>query len=982
MSPRLSGLVLALVLACNRTPAGTDTTASTTAVATHSDPWVTRAVTSVGEHATFVAVVHPERWPALHARLGKLPLPPEQAAQLASIADANQWFAAILHALRPVNPDAPGPPIPTLEWTGWDRTRPVIIAIGAVPLDVPTGLLTAHLSPGNLPGMQHTLVVPASDPAALTAALARGLSTLGEPRPGFVHALPGASAWALGERDTLAVIPGDDHVRVILDVGATAPADVATIPDLSPRPAARFTAGLVALAQDDAAALLIRPHRLPAFDAWTAAREIHDLAARLAPVDLGPARRTALASLAGCEKIWGAEPLEFDDYAISLAADDHGLHLRGVASLTPRGEAAIDAATRSDALPLALVRPAALDAWLRLDTTAAAASTGAPITPLVPDDDLGMLTTCGSWRALFSPTAPFAQTARLQAGILGDTPLPTLQTAVGQLAITDAAARHAGISMLTDPAIPLATLEAQLGGYAQLFDAKTTVVSEREGDRQRVRATYNTAPADVFGAPSPADGLAHLHADLTAVRPLLASVLPGVDLLTDYNRLTGAVRRSGHALVADLELTTGDPAPRPLDLGATTWQPLPAPAQPRCAQDYAHGLRRLIRSVGGTESSLDDATPPLTADTALAALAALQPALTCLAADRSIDTNRLHADAADQLVDALLARYQYADATRVVTATCDAGVPAACARKTRLTTAILPNPPRVALTCQGIFMNPARTLAITAAGSALDGAPIATPEALRAALATTDRAPSLGLTIDGDVPFAALRPTLAVLADLAAKPPGLRLTYTVFTTDDPDPIDLPLATPRLGPDPADPLASASPTGLLGARTITLTGDVPDDTSTGSIGVPLQVAPDDTTRWQAITAALARSCTGATLIARPTGTPSTPSEPSKGLIGGGTLDKDIIRRIVRAHINEVRYCYNQALARDPNAKGRVSVQFTIAGNGKVASATLQDSTLADSDAAQCIAGAVRRWTFPKPEGGGSVVVTYPFVLEPG
>ncbi len=97
---------------------------------------------------------------------------------------------------------------------------------------------------------------------------------------------------------------------------------------------------------------------------------------------------------------------------------------------------------------------------------------------------------------------------------------------------------------------------------------------------------------------------------------------------------------------------------------------------------------------------------------------------------------------------------------------------------------------------------------------------------------------------------------------------------------------------------------------------------------------------------------------------------------------GALDKDIIRRIVRAHINEVRYCYNQALARDPNAKGRVAVQFTIGGTGKVPSAVVQESTMKDAGVGNCIAQAVRRWTFPKPEGGGSVIVTYPFVLEPG
>ncbi|MEZ4380288.1 MAG: AgmX/PglI C-terminal domain-containing protein [Nannocystaceae bacterium] len=97
---------------------------------------------------------------------------------------------------------------------------------------------------------------------------------------------------------------------------------------------------------------------------------------------------------------------------------------------------------------------------------------------------------------------------------------------------------------------------------------------------------------------------------------------------------------------------------------------------------------------------------------------------------------------------------------------------------------------------------------------------------------------------------------------------------------------------------------------------------------------------------------------------------------------GALDKDIIRRIVRAHINEVRHCYNQGLSKDPNMKGRVAVQFTIGGAGNVPSAVVSESTIKDASVGNCIAKAVRRWKFPKPRGGGSVIVTYPFVLEAG
>ena len=97
---------------------------------------------------------------------------------------------------------------------------------------------------------------------------------------------------------------------------------------------------------------------------------------------------------------------------------------------------------------------------------------------------------------------------------------------------------------------------------------------------------------------------------------------------------------------------------------------------------------------------------------------------------------------------------------------------------------------------------------------------------------------------------------------------------------------------------------------------------------------------------------------------------------------GALDKDIIRRIVRAHINEVRYCYNQELARNPNADGRVAIQFTIGPTGKVPTAVVAEHNMGASQTPACIAKAVRRWTFPKPEGGGSVIVTYPFVLGDG
>jgi Ca-activated chloride channel family protein len=97
---------------------------------------------------------------------------------------------------------------------------------------------------------------------------------------------------------------------------------------------------------------------------------------------------------------------------------------------------------------------------------------------------------------------------------------------------------------------------------------------------------------------------------------------------------------------------------------------------------------------------------------------------------------------------------------------------------------------------------------------------------------------------------------------------------------------------------------------------------------------------------------------------------------------GALHRDIIRRIVRAHVNEVRHCYNQGLVGDPGLAGRVVIQFVISAIGKVSVSTVASSELTDEKVGQCIARAVKRWSFPKSEGSGTVLVNYPFLLSPG
>ncbi|MCC7000117.1 MAG: AgmX/PglI C-terminal domain-containing protein [Deltaproteobacteria bacterium] len=126
--------------------------------------------------------------------------------------------------------------------------------------------------------------------------------------------------------------------------------------------------------------------------------------------------------------------------------------------------------------------------------------------------------------------------------------------------------------------------------------------------------------------------------------------------------------------------------------------------------------------------------------------------------------------------------------------------------------------------------------------------------------------------------------------------------------------------------------------------------------------------------------------GSRTVAGPGGSAKPSSPPVAAVVPGapevrGSLDKELLRRIVRRHLTELKFCYEKELTRNPGLRGRVTLQFTIAPTGAVAASLVQSTTLGNPLIEQCFAAAVRRWEFPKP-AGGVVIVTYPFVLENG
>jgi TonB family protein len=95
---------------------------------------------------------------------------------------------------------------------------------------------------------------------------------------------------------------------------------------------------------------------------------------------------------------------------------------------------------------------------------------------------------------------------------------------------------------------------------------------------------------------------------------------------------------------------------------------------------------------------------------------------------------------------------------------------------------------------------------------------------------------------------------------------------------------------------------------------------------------------------------------------------------------GSLGRQPIRRTIQRQINAVRACYERQLQSNPNLAGKVVVKFVIDGTGKVTSAVIAETTLNNPAVEQCLLKVFKRMTFPQPEGGGVVVVNYPFIFK--
>lgn len=99
-----------------------------------------------------------------------------------------------------------------------------------------------------------------------------------------------------------------------------------------------------------------------------------------------------------------------------------------------------------------------------------------------------------------------------------------------------------------------------------------------------------------------------------------------------------------------------------------------------------------------------------------------------------------------------------------------------------------------------------------------------------------------------------------------------------------------------------------------------------------------------------------------------------------MVGTGVLDSNSVSRVVSRRSKAIKNCYEKRLKVNNKLKGKVKIRFTIEQSGRVSKASVTANTTGDSIVGSCIVSQIKRWRFPKPDGG-SVTVSFPFLFTP-
>lgn len=96
---------------------------------------------------------------------------------------------------------------------------------------------------------------------------------------------------------------------------------------------------------------------------------------------------------------------------------------------------------------------------------------------------------------------------------------------------------------------------------------------------------------------------------------------------------------------------------------------------------------------------------------------------------------------------------------------------------------------------------------------------------------------------------------------------------------------------------------------------------------------------------------------------------------------GGCDRGDIAKNVKRRASALRACYEMQLLSKPDLQGKVTVQWTIQGDGSVQGEKVVSNSLSNDAVTDCVMRTIHRIRFKKPDAG-ICVIQWPFVFAPG
>ena len=94
---------------------------------------------------------------------------------------------------------------------------------------------------------------------------------------------------------------------------------------------------------------------------------------------------------------------------------------------------------------------------------------------------------------------------------------------------------------------------------------------------------------------------------------------------------------------------------------------------------------------------------------------------------------------------------------------------------------------------------------------------------------------------------------------------------------------------------------------------------------------------------------------------------------------GGMSREDVKKVIDQHLDEISFCYENALMDSPALMGNIVFEWKILLSGNVGEVRIKSSSIRSKEIHSCIKAAIKTWQFPQPTNA-EVVVSYPFVFN--